>query len=166
VGAGAGPGGWPGRGTGVDLTAGIGIGRWGSGAEKAAGFITKPPSVSIVNIIMLLVFIFFPRLLKAVPPTQAGELFHRHLADALDFVRQEQGFVPAPLVSCHLLLRNRRDRVLEKCKVFQKPPFHGPVEPCARTRWAASLIAIVCRGRTFSPSWASWIGPRNFGRRC
>ena len=111
---------------------------------------------------MLLVFIFFPRLLKAVPPTSGGGTFYRHLADALDFVRQEQGFVPAPLVSCHLLLRNSRDRVLEKCKVFQKPPFHGPVEPCARTRSAASLIANVCRERTFSPWWACWIGPETW----
>jgi hypothetical protein len=35
---------------------------------------------------MLLVFIFYLGLLKAVPPPQAGELFHPDLAGALDLL--------------------------------------------------------------------------------
>jgi hypothetical protein len=58
VGAGVGLGGWPGRGTGVDLNAGIGRGRLGSCPEKAAGFINNPPRVNIASIIMFLVFTF------------------------------------------------------------------------------------------------------------
>jgi hypothetical protein len=57
AGAGARPGGWPGRGTGVDLTAGTGRGRLCSCAEKAAGFI-NPLRVNIVSNIILLAFIF------------------------------------------------------------------------------------------------------------
>jgi hypothetical protein len=58
MGAGAGLGGWPGRGTGVDLTAGTARGRLGSCAEKAAGHIINPARLNIVNSIMFLVFIF------------------------------------------------------------------------------------------------------------
>lgn len=57
-GIGAGVGVTTGRGTGVDLIAGIGRGRPGRGAEKADWLVTNPPRVNIVNSIILLVFIF------------------------------------------------------------------------------------------------------------
>jgi hypothetical protein len=86
AGFGAGVGVTTGRGTGVDLTAGNGRGRCGSCAEKAVGLIINPQKVNIVSMIMLLVFIFYLGLLKAVPPASGRRTFSPGLSPVLDLL--------------------------------------------------------------------------------
>jgi hypothetical protein len=132
VGLGAGLGGWPGRGAGVDLIAGIGRGLLGRGIEKADWLVTSTPRVNIVNNIILLVFIF----LNAQAP---GEILCRRATElsppgpwALDCLKGH-ALRASPSLSCHLLIRKRQTRVRKNVKFSDSRRFWQMGS--ARTAW-------------------------------
>jgi hypothetical protein len=131
--AGAGPGGSPGRGTGVDLTAGTGRGRLCSCAEKAAGFI-DPLRVNIVSNIILLVFIF---LIAQAPCEEFRVAAATELSSpeqlALDCSKGDALLCQPLLVSCHLLIRKSQERVLGNVKFSDYPTIRQMDSP--RTGW-------------------------------